>query len=59
MVLAQGPHNLDLVVGQDLITAYLGPENMDHTFRLLGGIVLRIKQPGAICVLERFLVRSQ
>jgi uncharacterized linocin/CFP29 family protein len=52
LVVAQGPQNLDLVVGQDLITAYLGPEDMDHTFRLMESVVLRIKQPGAICVLK-------
>jgi uncharacterized linocin/CFP29 family protein len=52
LVVALGAHNLDLVVAQDLVTAYLGPENMDHTFRLLESLVLRIKRPGAICTLE-------
>jgi uncharacterized linocin/CFP29 family protein len=52
LVVAQGQQNLDLVVGQDLITAYLGPEDMDHTFRVMESVVLRIKQPGAICVLK-------
>jgi uncharacterized linocin/CFP29 family protein len=52
LVVAVGAHNVDLAVAQDLITAYLGPENMDHTFRLLESLVLRIKRPGAICTLE-------
>lgn len=52
LVVAVGAHNLDLAVAQDLVTAYLGPENMDHTFRLLESLVLRIKRPGAICTLE-------
>ncbi len=52
LIVALGAHNLDLAVAQDLITAYLGPENMDHTFRLLESLVLRIKRPGAICTLE-------
>jgi uncharacterized linocin/CFP29 family protein len=52
LVVALGAHNVDLVVAQDLVTAYLGPENMDHTFRLLESLVLRIKRPGAICILE-------
>jgi uncharacterized linocin/CFP29 family protein len=52
LVVAQGAHNFDLVVAQDLITAYLGPENMDHTFRVLESLALRIKRPGAICMLE-------
>ncbi len=53
LVVAQGAHNFDLVVAQDLVTAYLGPENMDHTFRVLEILALRIKRPGAICTLEK------
>jgi len=53
LVIAQGAHNFDLVVAQDLITAYLGPENMDHTFRVMEILSLRIKRPGAICTLEK------
>ena len=53
LVVSQGAHNLDLVVGQDLITAYLGPEEMDHRFRVLESLALRIKRPGAICTLEK------
>jgi len=53
LVVAQGARNFDLVVGQDLITAYLGPEDMDHHFRVLESLVLRIKRPGAICTLEK------
>ncbi len=48
-VVALGAHNFDLAVAQDLITAYLGPEGMDHRFRVLESLVLRIKRPGAIC----------
>lgn len=51
LVVAQGAQNLDLVIAQDLVTAYLGPENMDHTFRVLESLALRIKQAGAICLL--------
>jgi uncharacterized linocin/CFP29 family protein len=52
VVVSQGEHNFDLVVAQDLITAYLGSENMNHHFRVMESILLRIKNPGAICVLE-------
>lgn len=52
ILVSQGPHHLDLAVAQDIITAYLGPDGMNHRFRVLESIVLRIKQPGAICVLE-------
>ena len=52
LVVAQGTQYLDLAVAQDLVTAYLGPDGMDHRFRVLESLVLRIKQPAAICVLE-------
>jgi uncharacterized linocin/CFP29 family protein len=51
LLVSQGPHQLDLAIAQDMVTAYLGPEEMEHRFRVLESLVLRIKQPGAICVL--------
>jgi uncharacterized linocin/CFP29 family protein len=48
-VLSLGAHNLDLVVGQDLTTAYMGNEGLDHSYRVMESLVLRIKRPGAIC----------
>jgi uncharacterized linocin/CFP29 family protein len=51
VLVAHGAQYLDLAVAQDLVTAYLGPEGMDHRFRVLESLALRIKQPGAICVL--------
>ncbi len=44
------PHNVDLVVGQDLVTAYMGNEKMDHLFRVMETIVPRVKRPAAIAV---------
>jgi uncharacterized linocin/CFP29 family protein len=52
VVISLGPQNLDIAICQDLVTAYLGPEGMDHRFRVLESLVLRIKRPGAICTLE-------
>lgn len=52
LLIASGPENLDLVVAQDLTTAYLGPDGMDHLFRTLESLALRIKQPKAICLLK-------
>ena len=52
LLVSAGSHHLDLAVAQDMITAYLGQEGMDHRFRVLESLVLRIKQPGAICLLE-------
>ena len=44
--------NLDLVVGQDIVTGYLGNEGLDQRFRVFETLALRIKRPGAICVLK-------
>jgi uncharacterized linocin/CFP29 family protein len=52
MLVAAGPENLDIAIGQDLVTAYLGPDGMDHVFRVFESLVLRLKRPGAICAFE-------
>jgi uncharacterized linocin/CFP29 family protein len=44
--------NLDLAIGQDLVTAYLGPEKLNHALRVLETVLLRIKNPEAIVVFE-------
>lgn len=51
LVLSMGAHNLDLVIAQDLITGYLGNEGLDHRYRVMESLVLRIKRPSAICTL--------
>ena len=51
LVISTGAENMDLAVGQDLTTAYLGPENMNHLFRVFEIVALRIRRPGAICQL--------
>ena len=53
LVLSLGAHNLDLVVAEDLITAYLGNDDLDHRYRVMESLVLRIKRPGAICTFEQ------
>jgi len=52
LVVSLGPQNFDLALGQDLITAYLGPEGLNHRFRVFESLTLRIKRPEAICVLK-------
>ncbi len=52
-VVSMGIQNFDIAIGQDLITAYLGPEKMNHPFRVMESLVLRIKRPGAIVSLEQ------
>ncbi len=44
--------NLDLVVGQDMAAAYLEQKDLNHCFRILESILLRIKRPKAIVVFE-------
>jgi uncharacterized linocin/CFP29 family protein len=52
MVLSLGAFNFDIAIGQDLVTAYEGNEGLDHLFRVMETIALRVKRPGAICRLE-------
>jgi len=52
LVLSLGAWNFDLVVGQDIATAYLGNEGLDQKFRIFETLALRVKLPGAICVLK-------
>lgn len=52
VLLEKGIQNMDLVVGQDLITAYLGPENLNNVFRILETVLLRIKRPDTIVTFE-------
>ncbi len=42
------PQYMDLAVGQDLITAYMGNDKMDHLFRVMETLAPRIKRPEAI-----------
>lgn len=48
LVLEPGRMNADLALGLDLVTAYLGAEEMRHPFRILETVALRIKRPEAI-----------
>ncbi len=52
LVASVGPQNFDLVIAQDIITAYLSAQNLNHPFRVLETLVLRIHRPGAICTLQ-------
>lgn len=44
--------NMDLVIGQDLATAYLEQKDLNHNFRILETVLLRIKRKQAIVVFE-------
>lgn len=51
LVVSPKAWNFDMVVGQDAVTAYVGNVGLDQRFRLFESLVLRVKLPGAICVL--------
>jgi len=43
---------MDLVIGQDLATAYLEQKDLNHSFRVLETVLLRIKRKQAITIFE-------
>lgn len=52
VVLSLGPQNIDLAIGHDLVTAYPGPQGLNHPFRVFETLALRLKRPPAICRLD-------
>jgi uncharacterized linocin/CFP29 family protein len=52
VVLATGGHNVNLAIGQDMTTSYMGPTNMNHVFRVLETAALLVRRPDAICTIE-------
>ncbi len=51
VLVAPGPENMDLLIAQDLVTAFLEATAMEQHFRVLEVLSLRIKRPGAVCTL--------
>lgn len=52
VLVSTGRENLDLAVATDMSVAYLGPERMNHPFRVVEAVLPRIKHPDAICTIE-------
>jgi uncharacterized linocin/CFP29 family protein len=52
VVVATGMQNLNLAIGQDLVTAYTASENMNHLFRVFESVALLIRRADAICTIE-------
>ena len=52
ILIDNGAQNMDLAVGLDLSTAYLESSNLNHLFRVVETLALRIRRPGAICTYE-------
>ncbi len=48
VLLCAQPENMDLVVGQDLAAAYLEQRDLNHYFRVLESVLLRVKRQQAI-----------
>ncbi|MCO4760355.1 MAG: bacteriocin family protein [Myxococcales bacterium] len=51
VIVSTGRENMDIAVGLDMTVAYLGAEKMNHPFRVLETLCLRIKHADAICTL--------
>jgi uncharacterized linocin/CFP29 family protein len=52
LIVAAAPWNVDMVVGQDVATAYTGNAGLDYQFQILETLALRIKRPGALFLLK-------
>jgi uncharacterized linocin/CFP29 family protein len=53
VIVSTGKQNFDLAVTEDLNVSYQPPVNKNHPFRVHESLVLRIKRPEAIAVIER------
>ena len=52
VLLATGKQFASIVIGQDLITGFIGPEDLDFKFKVSESLVPYIKVPQAVCVLK-------
>ncbi|HEY9783853.1 MAG TPA: family 1 encapsulin nanocompartment shell protein [Candidatus Obscuribacterales bacterium] len=52
VLVSTGVMNLDIAVAEDVHVAYLGPQDMNHRFRVYESLVLRVKRPKSICVIS-------
>ncbi len=46
------PHNMDLVIGQDIAASYLETRDLNHYFRIIETVLPRIKNKDAVVVFE-------
>ena len=51
-LITTGVQNIDLAIGQDMVTGYLGATDLNHDFRILETLPLRIKNKNAIVIYE-------
>ena len=53
ILVSAGPQNFDIVIAQDISVAYIESANMNHIFRVLEMITLRIKRPSSILIIGK------
>jgi uncharacterized linocin/CFP29 family protein len=53
VLLAQGKQYATIVLGQDLITRFVGPSGGDYQFSIFESLALRLLAPSSICVLHK------
>ncbi|MCL5105304.1 MAG: bacteriocin family protein [Armatimonadetes bacterium] len=52
VLLASGKQFASIVIGQDMATGFIGPEDSDYKFKISESLAPRIRVPAAICVLK-------
>ena len=52
LLMASGRHIATIVLGQDLMTGFVGPRDDGYEFNISESVALRLMQPKAVCVLE-------
>ena len=52
LLVDSGAQNMDLGVGVDLSTAYVESSNLNHLFRVIESVALRVRRPAAIVTYE-------
>ena len=52
VLVAQGRHLASIVLGQDLMIAFEGPEGREYTFVVSESPALRLTEPAAVCCLQ-------
>ena len=52
LLVDSGAQNMELTISIDLVTAYVESVNLNHHFRVVESLLLRIHRPAAICTFE-------
>jgi uncharacterized linocin/CFP29 family protein len=52
VLIATGRQFASIVIGQDMATAFIGPDDSEFEFRISESLTPRIRVPGSVCVLK-------